>query len=80
MALRKLIKVGFVAGTLAALMLLAVQPRPAWGIKILQDIRTPPRPMPEFANQDPQAWINSDPIHVADLRGKVVLIEVWTTS
>lgn len=30
---------------------------------------------PEFTNQ---TWINSEPLRLADLRGKVVLIEFWT--
>jgi hypothetical protein len=38
------------------------------------------RPMPEFANQSPAAWINSKPLTRADLAGKVVLIEVFTSG
>ena len=38
----------------------------------------PPDQMPEFTQVDPAAWINSPPLSVADLRGKVVLIDVWT--
>jgi hypothetical protein len=38
------------------------------------------RPMPEFSNQSPQAWINTRPLTRADLAGKVVLIEVFTSS
>lgn len=30
---------------------------------------------PEFTNE---TWINSEPLRLADLRGKVVLIEFWT--
>lgn len=37
------------------------------------------RPMPEFTNQSPQLWINSKPLQKKDLRGKVVLIEIWTS-
>lgn len=37
------------------------------------------RPMPEFKNQHPSAWINSTPLTRGDLRGKVVLIEIWTS-
>ena len=38
----------------------------------------PPDQLPEFTQVDPAAWINSEPLTVADLRGKVVLIDVWT--
>lgn len=33
---------------------------------------------PEFTRVSPSAWINSPPLRLADLRGKVVLIDVWT--
>ena len=38
----------------------------------------PPDKMPEFTQVDPAAWINSKPLTVAELKGKVVLIDVWT--
>lgn len=38
----------------------------------------PPAKMPEFTQADPMAWINSKPLSVKDLRGKVVLLDVWT--
>jgi thiol-disulfide isomerase/thioredoxin len=37
-----------------------------------------PRPLPEFTHQDPAGWFNSGPLSVADLRGRVVLVDVWT--
>ena len=37
------------------------------------------KPMPEFINRSPAAWINSKPLTKADLSGKVVLIEIWTS-
>jgi len=36
------------------------------------------RPLPEFTNQDPQFWLNSGPLQIEDLRGQVVLVDVWT--
>ncbi len=36
------------------------------------------RPMPEFTTDDPQDWFNSEPLQGKDLRGKVLLIDVWT--
>jgi hypothetical protein len=38
----------------------------------------PARPAPEFPSADPGHWINSAPLRIADLRGQVVLLEVWT--
>lgn len=37
-----------------------------------------PFPAPEFPARAPDAWINSEPLRLADLRGKVVLIDFWT--
>ena len=36
------------------------------------------RPAPAFTHRAPADWINSSPIELASLRGKVVLIDVWT--
>ena len=36
------------------------------------------RPMPEFTSTDASGWFNSPPLKTADLRGRVVLIDVWT--
>jgi thiol-disulfide isomerase/thioredoxin len=33
--------------------------------------------LPEFTHRDADAWINSKPLAVADLRGQVVLVHVW---
>lgn len=34
--------------------------------------------LPEFTQQDAQAWLNSAPLKKEDLLGKVVLIDFWT--
>ena len=34
--------------------------------------------MPEFTGRQPQDWLNSPPLRREELRGKVVLIDVWT--
>ena len=38
----------------------------------------PPATMPEFTQIDEIAWLNSKPLTSSYLRGKVVLIDVWT--
>ncbi len=35
-------------------------------------------PLPEFTHQQSDAWINSEPLTVNALKGKVVLVDVWT--
>ena len=37
-----------------------------------------PRQMPEFTTSDPAYWINSEPLSREALRGKVLLLDVWT--
>jgi thiol-disulfide isomerase/thioredoxin len=36
-----------------------------------------PKPAPEFTETDADAWINSKPLKLSDLRGKVVLVDFW---
>ena len=36
------------------------------------------RPAPEFPHSEAEAWINSPPLRLAALRGKVVVLDVWT--
>ena len=33
---------------------------------------------PEFTRSDADAWLNSPPLRLQDLRGKVVLVDIWT--
>ena len=40
------------------------------------DRRAPPAP--EFTHRDAGSWINSPPLSIVDLRGKVVLLDIWT--
>ena len=36
-------------------------------------------PLPEFTSQSENDWINTKPLTLMDLKGKVVLIEIWTS-
>lgn len=36
------------------------------------------RPLPEFTTSAPGQWFNSAPLRVQDLRGQVLLVDVWT--
>jgi thiol-disulfide isomerase/thioredoxin len=42
------------------------------------DTMKKPRAAPEFTHTSPQEWINSEPLMLSDLHGKVVLIDFWT--
>ncbi|MES9964928.1 MAG: redoxin domain-containing protein [Candidatus Sedimenticola sp. 20ELBAFRAG] len=37
-----------------------------------------PRPAPEFTHQASGDWLNSAPISISSLKGKVVLLDFWT--
>ena len=38
----------------------------------------PPETAPAAPDVESPVWINSGPLRLADLRGKVVLVEFWT--
>lgn len=40
----------------------------------------PGRAMPEFTTKAPEMWVNSKPLTKADLKGKVVLLEIYTSG
>jgi hypothetical protein len=62
----------------AATLVLAVLLAPAPAVRA-QFWSSPRQPLPEFANQSPAVWVNSKPLSKAELAGKVVLIEIWTS-
>ncbi|MBI3002832.1 MAG: hypothetical protein HYY54_04275 [candidate division NC10 bacterium] len=61
---------GWVAGPILALSLLGA----AEGVGLLR----PPDGAPAAPEVESPVWINSAPLRLADLRGKVVLVEFWT--
>lgn len=40
--------------------------------------QSPPFPLPEFTYQSTEAWINSEPLTLAELQGNVTLLDIWT--
>ncbi len=48
-------------------------------IFFLNNLSIQAKTMPEFTQHSPNMWINSEPLKKADLLGKVVLIEIWTS-
>lgn len=46
------------------------------GLNVLA--KSPPFPLPEFPHQSQQAWINSEPLSISNLKGNVTLIDIWT--
>lgn len=36
------------------------------------------RPAPEFTHHNQEDWINSKPLSLSDLRGRVVIVDFWT--
>lgn len=74
-----LISVAFIAAGTPALSLISSQqdssPKQSAD---LQNALDHPYPAPEFTGIE--AWLNSNPLTMAELRGKVVLIDFWTYS
>ena len=67
----KLLSASTMTGVLTALLLTAND---------LIEARELNRPQlaPEFTQQDAFSWINSAPLRLSELRGKVVLLDFWT--
>jgi hypothetical protein len=36
--------------------------------------------LPEFTSKSATLWINSQPLKASDLKGNVVLLEIWTST
>jgi len=60
-------------GTVITVLLLANLLRPASGGPLAE-----PVPAPDFTHNAPQEWLNSEPLRLQDLRGKVLLVDFWT--
>ena len=62
-----------IAGALIVFVVVGLVPQGAKARQLSE-----PYTIPEFTHNNPDDWINSDPLTRSDLRGKVVLIDVWT--
>jgi hypothetical protein len=49
-------------------------------VAVPNSVSAQPATMPEFPEAGPELWINSKPLALKDLRGQVVLIEVWDST
>ena len=67
----------FVVALVAALAMFSLR-----GMEISRDAQAMgakgAAPAPEFTHTAPEDWINSPPLTLAELRGKVVLVDFWT--
>jgi hypothetical protein len=61
------------------LLFAALAAFPAVHASAQPDLTVPMRPMPELPPAQAEAWINSAPLTIAGLRGKVILVDVWAT-
>ena len=57
-------------GVLAAVLIWSL---PAWSGHGRSDA------MPEFTTASEQLWVNSKPLKKSDLKGRVLLLEIWTS-
>ncbi|HXI03668.1 MAG TPA: hypothetical protein VNI57_10880 [Candidatus Saccharimonadales bacterium] len=67
-------RLGFLAIAAAALILALLGVAPGIG----EIPAAAGKSAPDFPTQDPASWINSPPLTMKGLRGRVVLLDVWT--
>lgn len=61
-----------------SLALFVGAPSPEITAQSSPSVAAPERYLPDFAEDRPEYWLNSGPLQVAELRGSVLLVEVWT--
>ncbi len=67
------IRIAFVVILAVSVVALFLRYQELKGAEIFQ-----PVPLPEFTQTNKNAWLNSKPLRVNDLKGKVTLLDVWT--
>lgn len=73
-----LLSVGFIASDIDVQSFFTKKEAPLSNVVGLQDALPNPYPAPEFVGIE--AWLNSNPLTMHSLEGKVVLIDFWTYS
>ncbi len=69
---RRIMRPVWIIALLSALALAAI------GIPTTAREFADPQPAPDFTHSGAETWINSTPLKLAELRGKVVLLDFWT--
>lgn len=67
----------FVLAAAALALALAFTGPGSWNSATASDLSRAPM-APEFTHTDASEWINSEPLTMEGLRGKVVLLDIWT--
>jgi len=70
---RTLLRTAFLIVIFAMIMMIITRCQDLSGSKKIK-----PVPVPEFTQSGAEAWINSQPLGVKDLKGKVTLMDIWT--
>ncbi|GAP65840.1 redoxin domain-containing protein [Mizugakiibacter sediminis] len=60
-----------------AVLISALVMLPLWRIARGESADPVGRPLPAFTRTDASGWLNSPPLRVEDLRGRVLLVDVW---
>lgn len=74
---RTLLRFAFIVVIITFLILLVARCQDLKGSEKGSEIVSP-KPAPEFTQTSQDAWLNSRPLKIKQLQGKVALIDIWT--